>query len=198
VLADKHTAHLAAKRKFAPMNRSAAPSTSRSSSEDIRDRDGRWKRRERSGNRHCRASKEHDKLVEARRDLKLGHEALTSATFDLFTQAAVFAPYRSRRPAALLGGHGIRALAASWPMVRSGASGWRSWPTTTRRPTPWTRSARSSPRASPRCSTRSLVATQGGRAYYRRSAQNAVDRMWNAYREFENALKAARTDTRPT
>ena len=132
------------------------------------------------------ASNEHDKLVEARRDLKLGHDALTSTISELFTQAAVFAPYAYGDLRPLLG----VTEAAPWPA----ASQW---------PQPEQAAAALGTEADPLDAIRAILpagvtalldafvaATQGGRAVTEGMLKNAVDRMWSAYREFENALKA--------
>jgi len=62
------------------------------------------------------AAAEHDKLVAGRRDLERGGEALVVAISELFTQAAVFAPYAHGDLRPLLG----VTETAPWP----GASSW--------------------------------------------------------------------------
>ncbi len=144
---------------------------------------------------------EHDKLVAGRRDLQRGGEALVLAISELFTQAAVFAPYAHGDLRPLLG----VTETAPWP----GASSW---------PAPGQAAAALSDQASPveadtvesdivaadpveairavlPAGITALLdaytaATRGGRAITDGMLQNAVDRMWSAYREFENALKA--------
>ena len=124
--------------------------------------------------------------MEARRDLKLGHDALTSAISELFTQAAVFAPYAYGDLRPLLG----VTEAVPWPAV----SQW---------PEPEQAAAALGAEADPLDAIRAIlpagvtalldaftVATRGGRPITDGVLKNAVDRMWSAYREFENALKA--------
>ncbi len=124
------------------------------------------------------------------------------AISELFTQAAVFAPYAHGDLRPLLG----VTETAPWP----GAS---SWPTaehaavlSTRRPPsrqacvdadrthPSIRGCRGDQRGAARRRHRApdafTAVTRGGRAITDGVLQNAVDRMWGAYREFENALKA--------
>jgi putative exonuclease SbcCD C subunit len=147
------------------------------------------------------AAAEHDKLVAARRDLQRGGEALVVAISELFAQAAVFAPYTHGDLRPLLG----VTETAPWP----GASSW---------PAPAQAAAALSDQAPPveADSAESgavgsdtveairavlpvgvtalldgyTAATKGGRVVTDGVRQNAVDRMWSAYREFENALKA--------
>ena len=147
------------------------------------------------------AAAEHDKLVAGRRDLERGGEALVVAISELFAQAAVFAPYAHGDLRPLLG----VTETAPWP----GAS---SWPAPAQAaaalagqaPPVEADPAESDPAESgtleairavlPAGVTALLdaytVATRGGRATTDGVRQNAVDRMWGAYREFENALKA--------
>ncbi len=147
------------------------------------------------------AAAEHDKLVAGRRDLQRGGEALVVAISELFAQAAVFAPYAHGDLRPLLG----VTETAPWP----GASSW---------PAPGQAAAALSDQAlcveadtadadTTEADTAEAIravlpvgvtalldaytaATRGGRAITDGVLQNAVDRMWGAYREFENALKA--------
>ncbi|MGD0065922.1 MAG: SbcC/MukB-like Walker B domain-containing protein [Streptosporangiaceae bacterium] len=137
------------------------------------------------------AATEHDKLVAGRRDLQRGGETLAVATSELFAQAAVFAPYAHGDLRPLLG----ITETAPWP----GASSW---------PDPGQAAAALSGQALPTeadpveairailpAGVTALLdaytaATKGGRVNTDGVRQNAVDRMWSAYREFENALKA--------
>jgi chaperonin cofactor prefoldin len=142
------------------------------------------------------AAAEHDKLVAGRRDLQRGGEALVVAVSELFAQAAVFAPYA----------HGdLRPLlavteTAPWP----GAS---SWPDPGKAAAALADQAPLVGAATAEADTFEAVravlpagvaalldaytaATRGGRVITDGVRQNAVDRMWGAYREFENALKA--------
>ena len=147
------------------------------------------------------AAAEHDKLVAGRRDLQRGGEALVVAISELFTQAAVFAPYAHGDLRPLLG----VTETAPWP----GAS---SWPApgqaaaalcdqapsveadTVEADTAEADTAEAIRAVLPVGVTALLgaytAATRGGRAITDGVLQNAVDRMWGAYREFENALKA--------
>ena len=141
------------------------------------------------------ASEEHDKLVAGRRDLERGGEALVVAVSELFAQAAVFAPYAHGDLRPLLG----VTETLPWP----GAS---SWPAGAGRRRPLrggTVKAGGSTGDRLRRAIRAVLpagvtalldaftaAARGGRAVTDGVLQNAVDRMWNAYREFENALKA--------
>jgi hypothetical protein len=131
------------------------------------------------------AAAEHDKLVAAQRDLERGREALVVAISELFAQAAAFAPYA----------HGdLRPLlrvteTAPWP----GASQWPSLELAAA--TLGVTDPGDAIRAMLPAGVAALldafgIATQGGRAITDGVLKNAVDRMWNAYREFENALKA--------
>jgi hypothetical protein len=134
-------------------------------------------------------AKEHDKLVAARRDLELGGTALTGSLSELFAQAAVFAPYTHGDLRPLLG------VMEATP-----------WPT----PGQWLTPEQAAsllvdhdPDADPAHAIRGIMpagvtalldaftpAVQGGRAITDGALKNAVDRMWSAYRDFENALKA--------
>jgi uncharacterized protein (TIGR02680 family) len=130
---------------------------------------------------------EHDKLVAARRDLQRGGEALAVAISELFAQAAVFAPYAHGDLRPLLG----VTETAPWP----GAS---QWPGADQVAAALAGSGEADPigaiRAALPAGVTALLdaftaATRGGRAITDGVLKNAVDRMWSAYREFENALK---------
>ena len=140
-------------------------------------------------------SEEHDKLVAARRDLQRGREALTVAVSELFAQAAAFAPYAHGDLRPLLG----VTETAPWP----GAS---QWPGREQAAAALSGEAHlvgsDSVGSDPVEAVRAMLpagvtalldaftaATQGGRAITDGVLKNAVDRMWGAYREFENALK---------
>jgi Putative exonuclease SbcCD, C subunit len=148
---------------------------------------------------------EHDKLVAGRRDLERGGEALTVAISELFAQAAVFAPYTHGDLRPLLG----VTETAPWP----GASSWpapaQAAALSDQAPSVEADSAESDAAESDAAewdaagAVRAVLpagvtalldayaaATRGGRAATDGVRQNAVDRMWSAYREFENALKA--------
>jgi len=141
------------------------------------------------------AAAEHDKLVAARRDLERGGEALVVAIFELFAQAAVFAPYAHGDLRPLLG----VTETTPWP----GAS---QWPAPEQAATALADRVADEPApvdADPVDAIRAMLpagvtvlldaftaATRGGRAITDGVLKNTVDRMWSAYREFENALKA--------
>jgi uncharacterized protein (TIGR02680 family) len=137
-----------------------------------------------------KAAAEHDKLVAARRDLQRGHEALVVAISELFAQAAVFALYAHGDLRPLLG----ITETAPWP----GAS---QWPGVEQAAA--TLSEGIADEADPVDAIRAILpagvtalldaftaATRGGRAISDGVLKNAMDRMWSAYRDFENALKA--------
>ena len=189
VLADKHTAHLASEEEVRAYEQISGAEYEQIIIEISETETALETARTERKTATAEASKEHDKLVEARRDLKLGHEALTSATSELFTQAAVFAPYAHGDLRPLLG----ITESAPWP-----AAGQWSAPEQAVGVL-----ADHDPEADPVDAIRAIlpagvtalldaftVATQGGRAITDGVLKNAVDRMWNAYREFENALKA--------
>ena len=139
------------------------------------------------------AMTEHDKLVAARRDLQRGGEALAAAISELFAQAAVFAPYAHGDLRPLLG----VTETAPWP----GASQWPGADQVAAA-LAGSGSGSGSGEAEPLDAIRAALpagvtalldaftaATRGGRAITDGVLKNAVDRMWSAYREFENALK---------
>ena len=134
------------------------------------------------------AAAEHDKLVAARRDLQLSRGTLIVAVAELFTQAAVFAQYAQGDLRPLLG----VTETAPWPAASQ-------WPSAEQATTALVDSDQADPidaiRAMLPVGVTALIdayaaATRGGRATTDGVLKNAVDRMWGAYREFENALKA--------
>jgi hypothetical protein len=159
---------------------------------------------------------EHDKLVAGRRDLQRGGEALVVAISELFAQAAVFAPYTHGDLRPLLGvtetapwpgasswpapAQAAAALSAQAPPVEAGTveSGTVESGTvesgTVESGTVESDAVEAVRAVLPAGVTALLdaftAATRGGRATTDGVRQNAVDRMWSAYREFENALKA--------
>ncbi len=135
------------------------------------------------------ATLEHDKLVAARRDLELSRETLVVAVSELFAQAAVFAPYAHGDLRPLLG----VTETAPWPAASQ-------WPGREQATAALAEGAVDA--ADPGEAIRAMLpagvtalldaytaATRGGRAITDGVLKNAVDRMWSAYREFENALK---------
>jgi uncharacterized protein (TIGR02680 family) len=152
------------------------------------------------------AAAEHDKLVAGRRDLERGGEALVVAISELFAQAAVFAPYAHGDLRPLLGVTETAPWpgASSWPAPAQAAAALADQAPPVEADPAASDTAESDPAASdtaeairavlPAGVTALLdaytVATRGGRATTDGVRQNAVDRMWSAYREFENALKA--------
>jgi hypothetical protein len=139
------------------------------------------------------ASQEHDKLISAQRDLAHGRDALAGAVSELTAQAAAFAPYA----------HGdLRPLldvteTAPWP-------GATQWPAAERAAAELAdHLAGPEDAAEPLDAIRAMLpagaaavldayaaATRSGRAITEGVLKGTVDRMWSAYREFENALKA--------
>jgi hypothetical protein len=139
------------------------------------------------------ASQEHDKLISAQRDLEHGRDALAGAVSELTAQAAAFAPYA----------HGdLRPLldvteTAPWP-------GATQWPAAERAAAELAdHLAGPEDAAEPLDAIRAMLpagaaavldayaaATRSGRAITEGVLKGTVDRMWSAYREFENALKA--------
>jgi len=139
------------------------------------------------------AAKEHDKLTVAVRDLDNGRGNLATALGELIAQAAAFGPYAHGDLRPLLGitQSAPWPLAAQWPEPGAAASELAS------------RLAGAEKEAEPAGAIRSMlpadavtvldafaVATRGGRAVSEGVLKGAVDRMWEAYRVFENALKA--------
>lgn len=138
-------------------------------------------------------SEEHDKLVSAQNDLKHGRENLIGAVTELTAQAVAFAPYA----------HGdLRPLldvteTAQWPVPSQ-------WPAAEQvtavlverlageEDAPESLEAISAvlPEGAVVVLGAFTAATRGGRAITDGLLKGAVDRMWSAYREFENALKA--------
>jgi len=138
-------------------------------------------------------AEEHDKLVGAQSDLKHGRDNLAGALTELAAQAAAFAPYA----------HGdLRPLlevteTAPWP-------GSSQWPAAEQAaaalaerlfgaddlPGPLDAVRAMLPDGAVAVLDAFTAATRGGRAVTDGVLKNAVDRMWGAYREFENSLKA--------
>jgi Putative exonuclease SbcCD, C subunit len=149
---------------------------------------------------------EHDKLVAGRRDLERGGEALTVAISELFAQAAVFAPYTHGDLRPLLGVTETAPWpsASSWPAPAQAAAALSDQAPPVEADSAESGTAESGTAESGAAEAIRAVlpagvtalldaytaATSGGRAATDGVRQNAVDRMWNAYREFENALKA--------
>ena len=147
------------------------------------------------------AAAEHDKLVAARRDLQLSRGALVVAISELFAQAAVFAPYAHGDLRPLLGVTETVPWpgASSWPGAEQAAAALADRAPSVEPPPADADAVDADPvdaiRAVLPVGVTVLldaytVATRGGRAITDGVLKNAVDRMWSAYREFENALKA--------
>ncbi len=157
------------------------------------------------------AAAEHDKVVAGRRDLQRGGEALVVAISELFAQAAVFAPYAHGDLRPLLGvtetapwpgasswpapGQAAAVLSDQAPSVEAGTVGSGTVGSgTVGSGTVGSEAVEAIRAVLPAGVTALLDAytavTRGGRAITDGVLQNAVDRMWGAYREFENALKA--------
>ncbi len=152
------------------------------------------------------AAVEHDKLVAARRDLQLSRGALVVAISELFAQAAVFAPYAHGDLRPLLGVTETVPWpgASSWPGAEQAAAALADWA-----PPVDAGAVNADPGdahpgdADPGDAIGAVLpvgvtallaaytaATTGGRAITDGVLKNAVDRMWSAFRDFENALKA--------
>jgi len=142
------------------------------------------------------AAAEHDKLVAGRRDLERGGEALVVAISELLTQSAVFAHYAHGDLRPLLGVTEIAPWpgASSWPDPGQAAAALADQVLTVESGTVESGTVEAIRAVLPVGVTALLdaysAATRGGRAITDGVLQNAVDRMWGAYREFENALKA--------
>jgi len=139
------------------------------------------------------AREEHDKLVRAQADLDHGRDALAGAVAELTAQAAAFAPYAhgDLRPLLDVTETAPWPAAAQWPAAERAAAALAG------------RLAGAEGPAEPPDAIREMLpagatavldaytaATRGGRAITEGVLKGAVDRMWSAYREFENALKA--------
>lgn len=140
------------------------------------------------------ASREHDKLVAARRDTERGRDALAVAVSELFAQAAAFAPYAHGDLRPLLG----VTETVPWP-------GTGQWPAAELAAAELAGGDMAGQIAGEADATEAIramlpagvtalldaftAATQGGRAITDGVLKNAVERMWGAYRAFENALK---------
>ena len=135
------------------------------------------------------ASEEHDKLVAVRRDLERDREALVVAVSELFAQAAAFAPYAHGDLRPLLGVTETLPWpgASSWPGVEQATAALSEGQPT--RQTPFDAIRAMLPAGVTALLDAFTAAARGGRAITDGVLKNAVDRMWSAYREFENALK---------
>ena len=144
---------------------------------------------------------EHDKLVAGRRDLQRGGEALVAGDFRAVRPGGRVRAVRPRRPAPAAWRHGNRAVARRQLMACSRAG--RRRPLRPASPVEADTVESDIVAADPVEAIRAVLpagitalldaytaATRGGRAITDGMLQNAVDRMWSAYREFENALKA--------
>ena len=162
------------------------------------------------------AAAEHDKVVAGRRDLQRGGEALVVAISELFAQAAVFAPYAHGDLRPLLGVTETAPWpgASSWPTPAQAAAALSGRAAPAEAGTAETDTAEAGTIEAGTIEAGTIeagtveairavlpagvtvlldaytAATRGGRVITDGVRQNAVDRMWSAYREFENALKA--------
>ena len=162
------------------------------------------------------AAAEHDKVVAGRRDLQRGGEALVVAISELFAQAAVFAPYAHGDLRPLLGVTETAPWpgASSWPTPAQAAAALSGRAAPAEAGTAETDTAEAGTAEAGTIEAGTIeagtveairavlpagvtvlldaytAATRGGRVITDGVRQNAVDRMWSAYREFENALKA--------
>ena len=140
------------------------------------------------------ATAEHDALITARRDLDLGRDTLTDAFTELFTQAGLFAPYTHGDLRPLLG----VTQAMPWPTATA-------WPSadyacaqaigTGTEPADVVRNVL--PDGVTALLDAYADATRGGRAVTIGVREGAIERMWTAYREFENALKTGEDGYQP-
>ena len=140
-----------------------------------------------------KARGEHDNLVRAQADLEHGRDALAGAIVELTAQAAAFGPYAhgDLRPLLDVTETAPWPGAAQWPAAEQAAAALAD------------RLAGADDPPEPLDAIRAMLpegatgildafsaATRGGRAVTDGVLKGAVDRMWSAYREFENALKA--------
>jgi uncharacterized protein (TIGR02680 family) len=140
------------------------------------------------------AAAEHDALITARRDLDLGRDTLTGAFTELFTQVGLFAPYTHADLRPLLG----VTQTIRWPAGTA-------WPSAdyacARAIEMGTEPADAVRQVLPEGVTALLDAyadaTRGGRAVTVGVREGAIERMWTAYREFENALKTGEDGYQP-
>ena len=190
LLSERHTAYLASDEELRILEQVSGSEYEQVSAEisetDLSLRAAKAEQKTAGGN----AAAEHDKLVGARRDLQRGGEALAAAISELFTRAAVFAPYAHGDLRPLLG----VTETAPWPDASQ-------WPGAEQVAAALSEAAHLAETASVEAIRAKLpagvtalvdaftAATRGGRAITDGVLKNAVDRMWTAYREFENALK---------
>ena len=146
-----------------------------------------------------RAAAEHDKLVQARADFRHGSGALATAVGELLTQAHSFGPYAGASLRPLLGVTEAEPWPADaqWPAAERAAA-----VLVERLGASATADAREAlwmvlPDGVPTVLTAFTAATRGGRGVTEAALKNAVDRMWSAYRDFENALKAGEDGYQP-
>jgi uncharacterized protein (TIGR02680 family) len=138
------------------------------------------------------AATEHDKLVAARRDLERGRDALAVAVSELFAQAAAFAPYAHPDLRPLLGVTEtvLWPGTGQWPAPELAAADLADHAGQVADLADATEAIRAMlPAGVTALLDAFTAATQGGRAITDGVLKNAVERMWGAYRTFENALK---------
>jgi hypothetical protein len=139
------------------------------------------------------AQAEHDKLIVAGRDFENGRHALATAMAELTAQAAAFGPYTHGDLRPLL----AVTQSAPWPApaqwldpARAASELADRLASAAEPPDPAEAIAAMLPADAVAVLAAFTVATRGGRAVSEGVLKGAVDRMWEAYRAFENALKA--------
>ena len=194
LLADSRAAHLASAEKLSIDERAGGGAEYEQIQIEIADTDSRL----RAARAALKAASdqeraEHDKLVGARADLAHGRTDLTSATAELVAQAIAFEPYA----------HGdLRPLVdvtqtAPWPSRTQWAGADQAADALTERladsddpPEPMDAIKSMLPDGAVAILEAFTAAIARGRGATDGALKAAVDRMWAAYREFENALKA--------
>jgi hypothetical protein len=140
-----------------------------------------------------KAREEHDKLVRAQADLDHGRDALARAVSELTAQATAFAPYAhpDLRPLLDVAETAPWPGGPQWPVAERAAAEFCDRPADAKGPAEPLEAIRAMlPAGATAVLDAYAAATRGGRAITEGVLKGAVDRMWSAYREFENALKA--------
>ncbi len=140
-----------------------------------------------------KAREEHDRFIGAQRDLKHGCDALARAVSELTAQAAAFAPYAhpDLRPLLDVTETAPWPAGPRWPIAERAAAEFSDRLAGAEGPVEPLDAIRAMlPAGATAVLDAYAAATRGGRAITEGVLKGAVDRMWSAYREFENALKA--------
>ena len=138
------------------------------------------------------ARDEHDKLTKARVELENSRTNLAGALAELTTAATAFGPYAhgDLRPLLSVTQAAPWPPAGQWPDPAQGAALLADRPANdTEPPEPVTAIRAMLPADAVTILDAFTAATKGGRAVSDGTMKNSVDRMWDAYRVFENALK---------